>query len=172
MDWLADIKEKLRRFLVYVSNKSRSRVSCSRTFSWHYLPRFSDWAFTPFYPFSPAWPQFISEAQRSCVISASHSHLQRSLSMLWIKKTKESCCDPFKWLYEWERVGMQPCYSLHIPAIQTNTTLVTSQPMAGITVRGCMLLRQRAHIHFQTWNHLGGLLYTVNQNSPWSLTNL
>lgn len=104
MGWLADTKGKLRRFLLYISNKASSRVSCSLIFSWHHLPKFSNWIFTPFYPFSPAWPQFISVAQRSCVISASLSHPQRNSRMLWIKKTKESCSDPFKWLYEWERM--------------------------------------------------------------------
>lgn len=69
-----------------------------------YLPNFSNWVFTPFYPFSPALPQFTSEAQRSCVISASPSHLRSHPSMLWIKKTMESCCEPFKRRCEWERM--------------------------------------------------------------------
>lgn len=126
--------------------------------------------FPPFYPFCPAWSQFISEAQRSCVTPASPSHLQRNPSTLWIKKTMESCCDPFKWLHERERMENA---ALILPPHPCNTDKhLTGDISARTAVRGSIWLRQRAHIHLQTWNHLGVLLYTVNQNSPWSLTNL
>lgn len=52
---------------------------------------------------------------------------------------------------------MQSSYFLHVPAIQMNITLVTSQPMESITVMGCILLRIKS-------THLSSNLEPLGRN--------
>lgn len=114
MCWFTDVKAKLRRFLLYASNKFSSSVSCSLNFSC------SNWVFTPFYPFSPAWSQFIPKAQRSCLISTSLHISRESLERCELRKRcraavthSNACMTERGW-------RMQPWYFLHIPTAQTS----------------------------------------------------
>ena len=97
MGWLAEIKGRFRRLLVYFSRKSTSGVFCSLSFSQHHLPKFSGFeSLFPSIHFPQHDPCSFQQLRDTVLILAFSIHLQRNLSMLWIKKTKESYYEPLQ----------------------------------------------------------------------------
>lgn len=97
MDGLAEIKQKFKRLLMYVSRKSTSGVLYSLFFSQYYLPKFSGFESLFLAIHFPQHEHILFQQLRDTVFILALHTPERKPSMLW-----RAAVNHFKWLFEWE----------------------------------------------------------------------
>lgn len=103
MGWLAEIRGKHRRLLLYVSRKSTSGVFYSLSFSQHHLPKFSGFvSLLPSIHFPQHDPSSFQWLRDGVHLSPPHTSPKETPACCELGKQRRASTNHFKWLFEWE----------------------------------------------------------------------
>lgn len=144
MGWLAEIRGKRRRLLLYVSRKSTSGVFYSLSFSQHHLPKFSGFvSLLPSIHFPQHDPSSFQWLRDGVHLSPPHTSPKETPACCELGKQRRASTNHFKWLFEWEIMENATIILSPHPCNTGEHHIGDVSAMESITAMGCVLLRAK-----------------------------